>query len=98
MGASACFPAGRRQTLCCRRAIFACSSALTYRASRASQGLLRRAGSIDAGPVERAQVVAFLAASDRRVGIRGVAATPGDAGEAGFEIGVEKKPAERHPE
>src|SRR5262249_25119026 len=65
---------------------------------RAGEGFLRRAGGIDASPVEGAEVVGFLAAGDGGVGIGGVAAAPAHAGDAGSEIGGEGKAIEGHAE
>src|SRR5262252_5794529 len=62
------------------------------------EGFFRRAGGIDARPVEGAEVVALLHAGDPRVGIGGIAAARAQAGEAGVEIGLEEKAMKRHAE
>src|SRR5436189_4466317 len=69
-----------------------------YCLARPREGFFRRAGGIDACPVEGAEVVALLHAGDRRVGIGGIAPAPAQAGKAGVEIGLEEKAMKRHAE
>src|SRR5262245_41109635 len=68
-----------------------------HRVARSLECLLRRAGGIDFGPVERAEVVALLVLCHGCVGIGGVAAAPADAGNAGFQIGDKEEALEWHP-
>src|SRR5262245_66284234 len=95
IGASACCP--RRGSSGCNQAARlsptgTCS--LGHRLAYAIEGLPRRAGGVDAGPVERTQIVALLAAGDGGIGIGSVAAARGEASDAGVEIGVEEKAVE----
>src|SRR6266545_403887 len=72
------------------------SFSLIHHLGYALEGLLRRAGGIDAGPVERTQIVDLLAAGDGGIGIGGIAAPRGETSDAGVEIGVEEKAMEGH--
>ena len=62
----------------------------------AGERLVRRAGGIDALPVQRAEVVALLGAGDRGVGIGGIAATRAHARDPGGEVGVKEESVEGH--
>src|SRR4029077_13636011 len=68
-----------------------------YCLARSREGFIRRAGGIDARPVEAAEVVALLHSGDRRVGIGGSAAARAQAGEAGVKIGLIPLPARASP-
>src|SRR2546423_6727650 len=69
-----------------------------YCLARPREGFIRRAGGIDARPVEGAEVVALLHSGDRRVGIGGIAAARAQAGEAGVKIGLEEKSVKSNAE
>ena len=60
----------------------------------AGKRLRRRAGSIDANPVEPDQVVFLLDAHDRRIGIRRIAAATAYAGGAGRDVSLEEEAVE----
>src|SRR5258708_13148487 len=68
-----------------------------YCLARPREGLIRRAGGIDARPVEGADVVALLHSGDRRVGIGGIAAARAQAGEAGVRVSPPEKSAQKPP-
>src|SRR6266545_6903800 len=70
------------------------SFSLIHRLACALEGLLRRAGGIDAGPVERTQIVGLLLAGDCGIRIGGVAAARGQSCETGVQIGIEEKAVE----
>src|SRR5262249_59368120 len=69
-----------------------------YCLARPRESFFRRAGGIDARPVEGAEVVALLHAGDPRVGIGGIAAARAQAGEAGGGVGPAEKNMKTQPQ
>src|SRR2546423_14098618 len=58
------------------------------------QGLVRRAGRIDLGPFDRAEIIGLLLARDLGIGIRGVAAADADSRNSRRKVGHEEQTAE----
>src|SRR5205085_12286084 len=54
--------------------------------------LIRRAGRINFGPIDRANIIGFLLASDLGVGIRRVRTAVSNARKPRYEIGDEEQP------